>query len=321
MPLTAYDIQRLHPDHFEFLWRVILRREYGDAYRRFDGCGIDCFAGDTACQFYSHQGASWATVQAKFRDDLKAAIAAHGPNTPRFSTWAFVTTYPFKKPHEQTWLEQQKKTAPFDLVTWHEEDLLTDAERQADAERIIGLAQQAFQGGPLIVTAGLMAIGGGGAPGVQVHGGVHNVTHHGPPPMPLVGVPYAFQGQALLLAWGGDLERIQEDEPRCVEEPELALVHCTLCRYKIDPMQPVWSPPRGVAGQKTVWEVDQARGVRRKLYSVASRGYTGTFLRVRPRREPCANFCHRCGWNNSGNNCARCGSELHHVVKLERCPD
>lgn len=267
--LKAFDIQRLDPEGFEFLWRTILRREHASSYKRFDGLGIDCLVGSTAYQFYCHQAARWTTVQEKLRGDLAAARQALEADTVAFSKWVFVSTFPFKEPDHVAWVDRQKAAVPFVVETWGDEDLLINPDRQADAERIIGL-----------VTA--------------------------PSRRPLVGVSCEFAGCESFLAWDGDLEYLTIEDPRVVAGEGLAAIQCAICRYASDPQQPIWTRVAG-SGRQDVWQVDEQRRTRRKLMSevLAKRGIS--FLTVAPRRVPCVPFCALCGRTSGGIYCPRCG--------------
>lgn len=138
--LTPADIRRLPPEAFEFLWRTVLSREHGVSYRHVDGHGIDCLADDTAYQVYHHQGASWAVVQGKFREDLVAAQKARAKGKIEFDKYVFVTTFPFKDPEHRAWIERWcSKALPLRVIVWGDEQLCDQLARHPDLASQFGL--------------------------------------------------------------------------------------------------------------------------------------------------------------------------------------
>jgi hypothetical protein len=321
--LRAADVWRLHPDEYEFLWRSILRTENESTYQRVDGYGVDCIAGGTAYQIYSHQGAPWAGVQAKFRNDLSAAQEALAAGALSFTRWVFISTFPFKEPAQAKWLaEKQAAALPLIVEAWGDEALLANPSRQTAVERMVGLIREAASAAVQVTQAGIVAIGHN-APGVAAIG--HNapgiLIQHGPQRRPLVGVAYTTpDGHPSFLAWDGDIDHLKIEPPREVSDDALVAVHCAICGYESEPQQPIWARVQGT-DQREVWEVDNAGGRRWKLRSARLK-HVVCFLTVGPRRDPhCSAFCGRCGRTVSdGNFCSSCSTEVRGSVALRRCP-
>lgn len=165
--LTPADIRRLTPEAYEFLWRTILRRDHGGAYKHVDAYGIDCLTDGVAYQLYHHQGAAWSVVQGKFREDVAAAKGALAARRYAFDEWVFITTFSFKDPEQRTWLEEQRaKALPLSIVTWGDEDLCDRLARHPDLATLMGLGDR--QGVAAIVAQG----GPGGGHGIHIEGGV-----------------------------------------------------------------------------------------------------------------------------------------------------
>jgi hypothetical protein len=221
--LKPADIWRLHPDEYEFLWRSILRQKHGAAYRRIDGHGIDCMVGDTAYQIYSHQTAAWATVQAKFREDLQSAQRALASGELAFDRWVFVSTFPFKEPAQAAWLRKKEAEAlPLVVATWGDEDLLSDPARQEAVERMVGLIRDASAEGVHVKQAGILAIGQG-APGISAigHGAPGILIQQGPErriEAPRVIVAFADGTNVLTSRLASPRPRSAEERAAMVEE-------------------------------------------------------------------------------------------------------